>query len=667
MQTFSATVTGTPRTVVTWSVDEPNGGSINASGVYTAPAVAGTFHVRATAQADATASKTASVQVQSSGTAPPTIGSFTANPTTIQVGGSSVLSWSTSGATSVNIDNGVGTVASFGTRSVSPAASTTYTLTATNSGGTVTASLTVIVTGSVVADATISIDTSQDRKSISPFVYGYNAGSSAGAPAGATWLRLGGNRWTAYNWTNNYSNAGSDYGPYHNDNLMGSPSDGPGHAAVPAIDDAKAHGLGLQVAIPIQGWVSKVRTGNVPLSDPITDWFVPNQAQKGSPFTATPAPDSSPVWQDEFANFLANRWGSGPIPIHFSLDNEPDLWFSTHREIQRTALRYTDLLSLSVAAADAIKQAVPSSLVFGPVSYGWAGYMNLQGAPDAATYGDFLNYYLDQMSAAESSRGRRLVDVLDLHFYSESRGCGTRVNDSGPTPAVRNGDCVVAARVQSTRSLWDPSYREPSWITGCCTGGQGIQLIPRMFTKIAAHYAGTKLAITEYNHGGGDHISGAVAEADSLGAMGREGVFAASYWPLLPSDSWTFAAFRAFRNYDAQGSNYPDTAVRASSSDIAHLASYAGLDSATGRVVVVLVHRPGAVTDAGGNITGSDGLTPRTVLVQLTHPQTLQTVRAWQLAGGSTPVWNTLSLSVGGNALTVVLPPLSVTIIELKP
>src|SRR6266849_7670822 len=97
-------------------------------------------------------------------TNPPTIGSFTANPTAISAGQSSVLSWSVSGASSINIDNGVGSVASSGTTSVTPAASVVYMLTATNTGGTVTASIAIGVTGSA-ADATISIDTSQDRKS----------------------------------------------------------------------------------------------------------------------------------------------------------------------------------------------------------------------------------------------------------------------------------------------------------------------------------------------------------------------------------------------------------------------------------------------------------------------------------------------------------------------
>jgi hypothetical protein len=100
-----------------------------------------------------TASLTVTVTGSVVAPAPPTIDSFTANPPTIQAGQSSTLSWSVSNATSLNIDNGVGTVASSGSRSVSPAASTTYTLTATNSAGSVTASLTVTVTGSVVTPA----------------------------------------------------------------------------------------------------------------------------------------------------------------------------------------------------------------------------------------------------------------------------------------------------------------------------------------------------------------------------------------------------------------------------------------------------------------------------------------------------------------------------------
>ena len=76
----------------------------------------------------------------------PSIQSFTASPTGISAGGSSTLSWATTGATSISISPGAFTsnLAS-GTTSVSPSSTTTYTLTATNAAGFVTATATVTV------------------------------------------------------------------------------------------------------------------------------------------------------------------------------------------------------------------------------------------------------------------------------------------------------------------------------------------------------------------------------------------------------------------------------------------------------------------------------------------------------------------------------------------
>ncbi len=70
---------------------------------------------------------------------------FSGNPLTITPGSSSTLTWSTGGATSVVIDQGVGTVSASGTVTVSPATTTTYTLTATNSAGPVTKTVTIVV------------------------------------------------------------------------------------------------------------------------------------------------------------------------------------------------------------------------------------------------------------------------------------------------------------------------------------------------------------------------------------------------------------------------------------------------------------------------------------------------------------------------------------------
>ena len=80
---------------------------------------------------------------------------------------------------------------------------------------------------------------------------------------------------------------------------------------------------------------------------------------------------------------------------------------------------YAELLQDSIEYAEAVKSVEPNCLVFGPASYGWLGYTSLQNAPDAAGR-NFLDYYLQQMQQASATAGERLLDVLDLHFYTST-------------------------------------------------------------------------------------------------------------------------------------------------------------------------------------------------------------------------------------------------------
>ncbi len=81
----------------------------------------------------------------------PIIESFTATPDMLEAGQSSTLTWTLSGdeATSITIDNGVGEVTG-DTAEVSPTATTTYTLTATNEGGDDTETVTVVVSEAAI-------------------------------------------------------------------------------------------------------------------------------------------------------------------------------------------------------------------------------------------------------------------------------------------------------------------------------------------------------------------------------------------------------------------------------------------------------------------------------------------------------------------------------------
>jgi len=68
---------------------------------------------------------------------------MTASPATIGAGQSATLNWTSSNASTVSIDNGVGNVAPSGSMTVSPAATTTYTITAVNGSASITAQATV--------------------------------------------------------------------------------------------------------------------------------------------------------------------------------------------------------------------------------------------------------------------------------------------------------------------------------------------------------------------------------------------------------------------------------------------------------------------------------------------------------------------------------------------
>ena len=110
------------------------------------PAVTTTYTLSATAGTGADArTVTAPVVVTVTSGQASRIVSFSLNPTTINVGGSSQLCWNVENATTVSISPGIGTVKAMDCVTVSPTATTTYILTAINGTGSVTAEATLIV------------------------------------------------------------------------------------------------------------------------------------------------------------------------------------------------------------------------------------------------------------------------------------------------------------------------------------------------------------------------------------------------------------------------------------------------------------------------------------------------------------------------------------------
>jgi hypothetical protein len=542
-----------------------------------------------------------------------------------------------------------------------------------------------------VADVTITVDPTM-TKAISPYIYGTNFYSGNTSPQpNFTLDRDGGNRWTAYNWINNGSNAGSDYF-YENDNYL---CNGSCNASIPAeavrtfIAADQAAGLASLVTFQMQGYVSKdTTTVQVPQPFPNLQYFRPvvdkKSAASNALFTTTPPPASTDnnVYIDEFAWALDQKFlnqnilGTGAAqPTFISLDNEPDLWYSTHEEIQgstivngqrannlSTANFITKTVSLTTALKDLNRNTQSPAghfsnvVIFGPVNYGFNGIYSWQGDPTLSPTPNgadwFADKYLAGIRTASTTYGAPLVDVYDFHWYSEATDGTTRVTNMTGSSLT---DAQVQAIVQSPRSLWDTTFKENSWIANDVLGGP-IYILGRLKTKIAAENPGMKISISEYENGGFNHIAGTIAQADNLGIFGSEGLFAANFWPPNGTYSYALAGFRAYRGFDGLNANFGDTSLQSTSSDVATVVVYASTDSAApGRVVFVAINRSNAA-----KVTAINGqaLSGTAHLYQMTATSATRQAVVQPVSIGT--------MAASGSSLTIMLPPYSVTTIDVR-
>jgi len=519
------------------------------------------------------------------------------------------------------------------------------------------------------ADVTITVNPAI-TKPISPYIYGINFYSGVtGAPPLLTFDRDGGNRWTAYNWETNASNAGSDY-LYENDNYL-SPSTVPAEAVRSFIAGDQINDVASLVTFQLQGLVSADESGPVSTTNPPDMTRFKTVVDKKStvssvPFTLTPPTTDANVYMDEFIWALDQKFagmgifGASPThPTFISLDNEPELWNSTHLEVQgSTAVTSDNYITKTITLATALKDQFPNVVIFGPVHYGFQGIYNWQGELSATPSGTnwFPDKYLQALKTASTTYGKPLVDVYDFHWYVEEYDSnGTRALDLTSTTLT---DAQVQLIVQSPRALWDPTFTDSTnsnpWIYEEL-GNTPINLLGRLQAKINSEDPGMKISITEYENGGWNHIAGTIAQADNLGIFGAQGLFAASFWPPNGTYSYALGGFRAFRGFDGANASFGDTALQSTSSNVQNVVVYASTDSTTpGRTVFVAINR-----SASAQVTAINGatLSGTAYLYQMTATT----------AQGQNPVAPVSigTRAVSGSSLTISLPALSVTTIDI--
>jgi hypothetical protein len=531
----------------------------------------------------------------------------------------------------------------------------------------------------------LTIDAGADQHPISPLIYGMNfADAGLAQDVRLPINRWGGNSTTRYNWQIDVHNTGSDY--YFENIPDGDSTTLPNDSTADRFVEQN-HDTGTQalMTVPLIGWTPSARKNNHPYdcgfkvskygaqqsTDAQWDPDCGNGiASNGIPITGNSPADTSTAIGPDFVKgwvqHLVGRYGTaaqGGVTF-YNLDNEPGLWDSTHRDVHPSRPTYDELTDRGKQYAAAIKAIDPGALTLGPVQDGWTRYYySSYGAyPDNAAVQDRNNHggkpfvvsYLQQMAAYDSANHTRLLDYFDLHYYPQTPGVAL-------SPA---GDAAIQAkRLASTRSLWDPSFVDDSWIpsTGEATAVNGvgvngaIQLLPRMRDWVAKNYPGTKLAISEYNWGALDSMNGALTQADVLGIFGREGLDLATLWAAPAANQPGAFAFRMYRNYNGQGAAFGDTSVRASSADQGQLAIYAARRGSDGALTLMIVNKSAA------------SLTSQLTLAGFTSSGTAQMYRysaanAQQIVKqADLPVGSGFSATFPASSITLmVLPKLSV-------
>ena len=499
---------------------------------------------------------------------------------------------------------------------------------------------------------------------ISPYIYGVNDVDPG--DSGATVRRLGGNRMTGYNWTNNASNAGNA-GRHMSDNWLCenhsyTDCDKPGAFAKHFVEENRQYGVQTLMTIPLAGFVAADKDGEVTDREaaPNRRWKR-TEFHKRKPYSLAPDPRDPIVYEDEFVNYLVSNFkkgGEGGIRF-YDLDNEPGIWPSTHPRIHPEKTSYWEMRNRTEAAAENILRVDPTAMIFGAVCSGWQEFLTLQDAPESGdasvtqTFPTYLDFYLDFIHHLQSAYHKRLVQVLDLHWYSEAQGSGNPSTGLGAKGITENDVTpdFIEARLQAPRSLWDPGYVEKSWITRLSTKGKPIELIPWVKEKIDTRCPGTLLAFSEYDYGAGDHVSGGIAQADVLGIFGKFGIFLAAFGGELKP--FNRAAFKLFRNYDGKNGTFGDTAVSAATEDVTRTSCYAATDSKTPGILRVVILNKNQRDSIHGQ-------------VKLQGRNTYVSFEAFSFKGDSPEIKPVKKDKVEKNHFDYSLPPLSATLFVLQ-
>jgi Glycoside hydrolase family 44 len=415
------------------------------------------------------------------------------------------------------------------------------------------------------------VDAASQLTPISSGVYGMGYPGNESMKV-ASLNRWGGDEASLYNWQLDVFN-GSTWSTFW------PPSDLPYQNSSGCISDTP----GMPGGTTCPDWFVRYNRGykaDTIMTVPIIGWMAKDGTSVGDPSGQNPGKNAVAAGagvMTSWVQHLATTFGDaahGGVK-YYQLDNEPDNWKNSQTDVHPAAANHTELWTRTQTYASAIKAGDPSAQVLFMCTMDPSDLVELNfvesGLSDPAFAGhtsspqySLAAWMLQQAAAYEAQHGARIVDCLDTHYPVEVSG--------------------GAAPIESTRSLWDPTFDTGFYF------GQGQALFPRMQQWINQNYPGTGICVSEYftnNDGTGgntlDPFSG-VLQAETLGLYGKYGLRAAAYWNGVTDVNGghlpVYNAFAMYRNYDGVGHTFGPVSIGAVS-PIQDITVFASSDSAT--------------------------------------------------------------------------------------
>ncbi|MGB8261769.1 MAG: glycoside hydrolase family 44 protein [Terracidiphilus sp.] len=481
-----------------------------------------------------------------------------------------------------------------------------------------------------------TVNTLANRHAISPYIYGAAFPPSAAyvASSGLTLTRWGGNNASRYNWKLNAKNIDADW--YFEDYSWGTPN-----SADFITQIAGASGSPL-MTIPMLEWVANGTSGwsfsvkkygaqcsADPWNSDAGDGLKPDC---NTPITGNDPTDANlrlldePSSGDPAGSIYRNEWlaaiapNYGTQPHFYNLDNEPDIWGGTHRDIHPEPTGYDELAAAIVKEGHAVKVYDPKAVRLAPVFCCWWFYWNGANGNDKPNHGglDFLPWLLNEIWYNDQVAGSRSLDVFDVHAYF-----------NGPSTSGLTIAQVRAGALRTTREWWDPTYVSESgtvnqkWTTSIEPDHTVAFVIPRMRALANTIYPGTPASFTEwsgatvmdgssYSGQGESDFSTGLVDADAYGILGRERMWGASRWTAATQATPAYEALLLYRNPDGAKNGFLPLSVEATSDSDPNLFSvYASMDQAGDAMTLMVLNKdPSNTAAVSFNL---EGFTPSTM------------------------------------------------------